>query len=100
MGAFEEDLGGAAAAKRFVEKLMITGTLWCFDQAQNIILLNCHETKTSAQGTEQRRPLGPLVMVPGKHITKIEALKVRAALARGRALAEMKQERQRQALLQ
>merc|ERR1719453_2475030 len=53
---------------------MLTGQLWCFDNAKNLILLQCNEIRL-VQGKEHNRPLGPLVMVPGKHITKIEATK-------------------------
>mmetsp|Transcript_120139 Transcript_120139/g.299727 ORF Transcript_120139/g.299727 Transcript_120139/m.299727 type:complete len:108 (-) Transcript_120139:49-372(-) len=75
-------------AKQFMHKLMdhpirvaitdgrlIVGNLWCVDNLKNFILLNCQETRISEDGVEQRRPLGPLVMVPGKHVTKVEALK-------------------------
>merc|ERR1719503_51865 len=87
------------AAKRFVRNLMdtmvrvsvsdgrlITGQMWCFDNLKNLILLNCQETRMVADEA-QHRPLGPLVMVPGKHITKIEAVRRRASetLARGSA---------------
>eukprot|EP00747_Dinoflagellata_sp_TGD_P166255 gnl/TRDRNA2_/TRDRNA2_188772_c0_seq1.p1 gnl/TRDRNA2_/TRDRNA2_188772_c0~~gnl/TRDRNA2_/TRDRNA2_188772_c0_seq1.p1 ORF type:complete len:112 (-),score=27.03 gnl/TRDRNA2_/TRDRNA2_188772_c0_seq1:66-401(-) len=74
-----------SAAKAFVKKLMdtvvrisisdgrlITGQLWCIDNLKNVILLHCQETRKTSAG-EEHRPLGPLVMVPGKHITKIEA---------------------------
>mmetsp|Transcript_103068 Transcript_103068/g.291961 ORF Transcript_103068/g.291961 Transcript_103068/m.291961 type:complete len:143 (+) Transcript_103068:64-492(+) len=93
-----EDLEGGDAisdptsAKAFVGGLMdavvrievsdgrlITGQLWCFDQMKNIILLNCQETRPTAPGAEaEHRPLGPLVMVPGKHIVRIEAPRAQA----------------------
>mmetsp|Transcript_91719 Transcript_91719/g.160249 ORF Transcript_91719/g.160249 Transcript_91719/m.160249 type:complete len:95 (+) Transcript_91719:74-358(+) len=60
---------------------LISGQLWCFDNLKNMILLNGQETRIS-QGMQEHRPLGPLVMVPGKHITKIEALKAHVDLAR------------------
>eukprot|EP00931_Biecheleriopsis_adriatica_P053647 TRINITY_DN31450_c0_g2_i1.p1 TRINITY_DN31450_c0_g2~~TRINITY_DN31450_c0_g2_i1.p1 ORF type:complete len:116 (+),score=16.60 TRINITY_DN31450_c0_g2_i1:117-464(+) len=84
----ETEVKDPASAKRFMSKLMntlvrahvtdgrvITGQLWCFDQLRNTILLNGHETRVSESGEQQHRPLGPLVMVPGKHIVKFEASK-------------------------
>eukprot|EP00931_Biecheleriopsis_adriatica_P053646 TRINITY_DN31450_c0_g1_i1.p1 TRINITY_DN31450_c0_g1~~TRINITY_DN31450_c0_g1_i1.p1 ORF type:complete len:116 (+),score=18.32 TRINITY_DN31450_c0_g1_i1:48-395(+) len=84
----EGEVKDPAAAKRFMSKLMntlvrahitdgriITGQLWCFDQLKNTILLNGHETRVLESGEQQHRPLGPLVMVPGKHILKFEASK-------------------------
>merc|ERR1712072_1565833 len=89
----------ALAAKGFIRALMdtsvrvtisdgrlITGQLWCFDNVKNLILLNCQETRV-VQGLEHRRPLGPLVMVPGKHITKIEASRPHVELAHIQARA-------------
>eukprot|EP00413_Alexandrium_margalefii_P016043 CAMPEP_0204528622 /NCGR_PEP_ID=MMETSP0661-20131031/9627_1 /ASSEMBLY_ACC=CAM_ASM_000606 /TAXON_ID=109239 /ORGANISM="Alexandrium margalefi, Strain AMGDE01CS-322" /LENGTH=127 /DNA_ID=CAMNT_0051534609 /DNA_START=46 /DNA_END=429 /DNA_ORIENTATION=+ len=81
----------APVAKHFMRQIMdttvrihisdgrlITGQLWCFDERKNAILLNCQETRISREGdTEEQhhRPLGPLVMVPGKHMLRFEAIK-------------------------
>merc|ERR1712100_672578 len=65
---------------------LITGQLWCFDNVKNLILLNCQETRI-IQELEHHRPLGPLVMVPGKHITKIEASRPHVELAQIQARA-------------
>ena len=53
---------------------IISGQLWCFDQLKNLILLSGYETRNSEDGTHNRA-LGPLVMVPGKYIRKLEATK-------------------------
>lgn len=53
---------------------IISGQLWCFDQLRNLILLNGFETRTEQDG-QQHRLLGPLVMVPGKYILKLESTK-------------------------
>merc|ERR1719195_853450 len=97
LGALAKD---PAAGKRIVRQLMdttvrihitdgriITGQLWCFDQLQNAILLNCQETRVAKDSSRQHRPLGPLVMVPGKHLVKIEALKAKVEDAAVRAAA-------------
>merc|ERR1719424_1853731 len=65
---------------------LITGRMWCFDNVKNLILLNCEETRI-VQGLEHHRPLGPLVMVPGKHIVKIEASRSHVQLAHIQARA-------------
>lgn len=87
------------AAKSFVRALMdtavrvtisdgrlISGQFWCFDNGQNLILLHCDETRI-VNDVEHQRYLGPLVMVPGKHIVKIEASKVHVNLAHMQAQA-------------
>eukprot|EP00429_Kryptoperidinium_foliaceum_P058539 CAMPEP_0176078754 /NCGR_PEP_ID=MMETSP0120_2-20121206/39385_1 /TAXON_ID=160619 /ORGANISM="Kryptoperidinium foliaceum, Strain CCMP 1326" /LENGTH=97 /DNA_ID=CAMNT_0017412503 /DNA_START=27 /DNA_END=320 /DNA_ORIENTATION=+ len=61
---------------------MICGQLWCQDNNRNFILLNVGEVRIGEDGEEHRRPLGPLVMVPGKHITKIEAMRAQVDVAR------------------
>eukprot|EP00927_Polykrikos_kofoidii_P057447 TRINITY_DN51593_c0_g1_i1.p1 TRINITY_DN51593_c0_g1~~TRINITY_DN51593_c0_g1_i1.p1 ORF type:complete len:141 (-),score=35.62 TRINITY_DN51593_c0_g1_i1:331-753(-) len=61
---------------RISDGRLIMGQLWCVDNLKNLVLLNVQETKTFEDGSEQERPLGPLVMVPGKHIKNIEAVKV------------------------
>eukprot|EP00439_Symbiodinium_sp_Y106_P069747 s1310_g12.t1 len=79
----------STGAKRFMSELMntlvrahiedgriISGQLWCFDQLRNLILLNGFETRTDKDGQQQHRSLGPLVMVPGKYILKLESTKV------------------------
>mmetsp|Transcript_33147 Transcript_33147/g.60078 ORF Transcript_33147/g.60078 Transcript_33147/m.60078 type:complete len:108 (+) Transcript_33147:52-375(+) len=89
-----------ATAKHFMNRLMntlvrieisdgriITGQLWCFDQGRNTILLNGHETRITKAG-DQHRPLGPLVMVPGKHIVKFHATKPAAEAASAGADAD------------
>eukprot|EP00435_Cladocopium_sp_Y103_P035108 s30_g9.t1 len=77
----------AEAAKRFMSKLMntsvrahiddgriISGQLWCFDQLKNLILLSGYETR-DGEGQSEHRALGPLILVPGKYIRKLEATK-------------------------
>eukprot|EP00933_Yihiella_yeosuensis_P024907 TRINITY_DN19305_c0_g1_i1.p1 TRINITY_DN19305_c0_g1~~TRINITY_DN19305_c0_g1_i1.p1 ORF type:complete len:112 (+),score=19.33 TRINITY_DN19305_c0_g1_i1:98-433(+) len=84
----EGDVKEPETAKRFMAGLMnttvrlhvsdgriISGQLWCFDQLRNSVLLNGHETRIAEDGEEHHRSLGPLVMVPGKHILKFEATK-------------------------
>ena len=85
----------APGAKRFMSKLMNTsvrahiedgriigGQLWCFDQLKNLILLSGYETRIE-DGKSVHRALGPLILVPGKYILKLEATKnaTEAALA-------------------
>mmetsp|Transcript_6038 Transcript_6038/g.8613 ORF Transcript_6038/g.8613 Transcript_6038/m.8613 type:complete len:100 (-) Transcript_6038:361-660(-) len=75
-------------AKKCLEKLMdtrfrvtitdgrkIIGDLWCIDNAQNFVLLEVKEMVVREDGTSSTRSLGPLVMVPGRHVTKVEAVK-------------------------
>mmetsp|Transcript_3922 Transcript_3922/g.9127 ORF Transcript_3922/g.9127 Transcript_3922/m.9127 type:complete len:131 (+) Transcript_3922:42-434(+) len=66
------DLMDTAVRVSISDGRLITGQLWCFDNLRNLILLNVQETRL-CNGSEQHRPMGPLVMVPGKHIKKIEA---------------------------
>jgi len=81
----EGQVHDAAGAKQVVSKLMntlvrahledgriISGQLWCFDQLKNCILLSGYETR---KDEAEVRALGPLIMVPGKHILKLEATK-------------------------
>ena len=83
----EHDVKDAAGAKHVMSNLMntivrahiedgriISGQLWCFDQLKNLILLSGYETRITEEGAENRA-LGPLVMVPGKYIQKLEATK-------------------------
>mmetsp|Transcript_46475 Transcript_46475/g.86898 ORF Transcript_46475/g.86898 Transcript_46475/m.86898 type:complete len:116 (+) Transcript_46475:48-395(+) len=90
-----------AAAKRVMAKLMnslvrahiedgriISGQLWCFDQLRNLILLSGFETRVDQDGQQQHRSLGPLVMVPGKHILKLEATKPATEAAAAEASRE------------
>ncbi|CAJ1358985.1 unnamed protein product [Effrenium voratum] len=89
----------AEAAKNVMSQLMntlvrahiedgriISGQLWCFDQLRNLILLTGYETRIE-DGKEVHRALGPLIMVPGKHIRKLEATK-NASQAAKAAVAE------------
>ena len=54
---------------------IISGQLWCFDQLKNLILLSGYETRADAEGQSEHRALGPLILVPGKYIRKLEATK-------------------------
>eukprot|EP00928_Gymnodinium_smaydae_P021564 TRINITY_DN18433_c0_g3_i1.p1 TRINITY_DN18433_c0_g3~~TRINITY_DN18433_c0_g3_i1.p1 ORF type:complete len:111 (-),score=27.09 TRINITY_DN18433_c0_g3_i1:181-513(-) len=61
---------------------LISGKMWCMDNFKNFILLNGQETRIGEGGVKQHRSLGPLVMVPGKYIVKIEASKAAVAEAK------------------
>ena len=55
---------------------IISGQLWCFDQLKNLILLSGYETRADSEGRQsEHRALGPLILVPGKYIRKLEATK-------------------------
>ncbi|CAE7353573.1 unnamed protein product, partial [Symbiodinium pilosum] len=71
---------------------IISGQLWCFDQLRNLILLSGFETRTDQDGQQQHRSLGPLVMVPGKYILKLEATKAASEAAAAAAEAEQGKE--------
>eukprot|EP00438_Fugacium_kawagutii_P035873 Skav204675 [mRNA] locus=scaffold1284:33420:33761:- [translate_table: standard] len=86
----------ATGAKSVMSKLMntcvrahiedgriISGQLWCLDQTKNLILLSGYETRIMKDGPSEERALGPLILVPGKYIRKLEATKsaLEAAIA-------------------
>merc|ERR1719161_1157876 len=57
---------------------VISGQFYCFDQMKNIIILDAYETREGPENPirgAEPRSIGPLVMIPGKHLLKLKAQK-------------------------